>query len=57
MKKNGTKKLALSRETLRSLQEDQMSGVAGAATRYNSCDPDSVNVCPTTGCTQTTSNC
>jgi hypothetical protein len=47
MKKTGTKKMSLNRETLRSLQEEQMSEVVGAATRYNSCDPDSVNVCPT----------
>ncbi|MFL6197439.1 MAG: class I lanthipeptide [Thermoanaerobaculia bacterium] len=47
MKKTGTKKMSLTRETLRSLQEEQLTEIHGAATRYNSCDPDSVNVCPT----------
>ena len=47
MKKTAARKLSLTRETLRALQEDQIAEVHGAATKYNSCDPDSVNVCPT----------
>lgn len=38
MKKQGVKKLELSRETLRNLDEIAMRGVAGADTRQNSCD-------------------
>jgi len=49
-----SKKLSLTRETLRLLQEEHLQAVLGGLTRYscaNSCDPDSVIVCPhTTAC-------
>ena len=49
--KKTVKKLTLSRETLHNLVDSQLQGAAGAASIYNSCDPDSVRICPTQRCT------
>lgn len=49
--KKTVKKLALSRETLRNLANSQLQGAAGAASIYNSCDPESVRICPSQRCT------
>jgi exopolysaccharide biosynthesis protein len=50
MKKNA-RKLTLNRETLHNLTNSQLQGAAGAASIYNSCDPDSVRICPSQRCT------
>ncbi len=62
MKKNASRKLTLSRETLRNLEEQSLGNVNGGfrtdASCANSCDPVSVRICPTSPCTTTTSvNC
>ena len=47
MKKQGFKKLALSRETLRTLDEKAIREVAGANTKQNSCDTITWRTCAT----------
>lgn len=49
--KKDARKLTLNRETLRNLADSQLQGAAGAASIYNSCDPDSVRICPSQRCT------
>jgi hypothetical protein len=57
MKKQAIKKLELSRETLRNLDEIAMRGVAGANTKQNSCDTVTVWACTVTDRTVCTSCC
>ena len=56
MKKRSLKKLTLTRETVRNF-ENQLQDVVGGNSRYNSCDPVSVRICPSDPCTTTTSLC
>jgi hypothetical protein len=55
MKKNASRKLTLSRETLRNLEEQSLGNVNGGfrtdASCVNSCDPVSVRICPSSHCT------
>jgi len=55
MKKQITKKLSLSKETLRNLSEREMVGVVGGFSRTccNSCTDWSDCSCPTDTCTDT----
>ena len=57
MKKQGIKKLELSRETLRTLDEKTIREVAGANTRQNSCDTVTVWACTVSDRTACTSCC
>lgn len=57
MKKQGVKKLGLSRETLRALDAKAMAEVAGADTRQNSCGTDTLFACTATDRTACTSCC
>jgi hypothetical protein len=43
MKKNRVQKLTLNKETLRSLDESRMAGVAGAGQTFNVCNTREVN--------------
>lgn len=55
MKKNASRKLSLSRETLRLLEDQGLGnangGFATDASCANSCDPVSVRICPSSHCT------
>jgi hypothetical protein len=55
--KKQVRKLELSRETLRNLDEIAMRNVAGADTRQNSCDTVTLFACTVTDRTACTSCC
>jgi hypothetical protein len=57
MKKQGFKKLELSRETLRTLDEKAIREVAGADTRQNSCDTVTLFACTVSDRTACSSCC
>jgi hypothetical protein len=57
MKKRFSKKLSLTRETVRNFEDHLLGNAMGGASLANSCDPVSVRICPSEGCTTTSSLC
>lgn len=57
MKKRSPRKLSLTRETVRNFEDGSLQNVVGGNSRYNSCDPASVRICPSDPCTTTSSLC